>query len=292
LSNLINEGALLAARGDKREIDMSDLDQAIDKVNMGPEKKTRIISPKEKENTAYHEVGHALMFTLLPHANPLHKVTIIPRGFALGVTMSYPDEDVLSHSRTQLIDQIGALLGGRVAEEIVFGEVTTGAMNDLERSTGLARRMITEWGMSQRLGPMTFGRRNDQPFMGRDFGHERDYGENIATVIDEEVSDMISTQYTRVKEILVKHRPHMDAIVKILLEKETLDKAEVDAIVEEINRKIANGENPVMDDKTDITPPQIPPSATGDESGVVITAPGDEPDVREDPKPDFKPKYA
>ncbi|MDQ5935056.1 MAG: cell division protease FtsH, partial [Cyanobacteriota bacterium erpe_2018_sw_21hr_WHONDRS-SW48-000092_B_bin.40] len=149
LSNLINEGALLAARGDKREIDMSDLDQAIDKVNMGPEKKTRIISPKEKENTAYHEVGHALMFTLLPHANPLHKVTIIPRGFALGVTMSYPDEDVLSHSRTQLIDQIGALLGGRVAEEIVFGEVTTGAMNDLERSTGLARRMITEWGMSQ-----------------------------------------------------------------------------------------------------------------------------------------------
>ncbi|MFA6208226.1 MAG: ATP-dependent zinc metalloprotease FtsH [Candidatus Obscuribacterales bacterium] len=292
LSNLINEGALLAARGDKREIDMSDLDQAIDKVNMGPEKKTRIISPKEKENTAYHEVGHALMFTLLPHANPLHKVTIIPRGFALGVTMSYPDEDVLSHSRTQLIDQIGALLGGRVAEEIVFGEVTTGAMNDLERSTGLARRMITEWGMSQRLGPMTFGRRNDQPFMGRDFGHERDYGENIATVIDEEVSDMISTQYTRVKEILVKHRPHMDAIVKILLEKETLDKAEVDAIVEEINRKIANGENPVIDDKTDLTPPQAPPSATGDESGVIITAPGDEPDVREDPKPDFKPKYA
>ncbi len=292
LSNLINEAALIAARADKREIEMSDLELAIDKVIAGPEKKTRIISPKEKEVTAYHEVGHALMCILLPHANPLHKVTIIPRGFALGLTMSYPEEDILSHTRTQLVDQIGVLLGGRVAEEVIFGEVTTGAQNDLEKSTGLSRRMVTEFGMSERLGPMTFGRRNDQPFMGRDFGHDRDYGENIATVIDEEVSDMISTQYNRVKQILVQHRPHMDAVVKALLEKETLDKAEVDAIIEEINRKIANGEEPtITKDKTDLTPPTAPSIAVEDGTTIGGNAAG-ESDVRDESMPDLKPKFA
>ena len=207
LSNLINEAALIAARADKREIEMRDMELAIDKVIAGPEKKTRIISNKEKEVTAYHEVGHALMCILLPNANPLHKVTIIPRGFALGLTMSYPEEDILSHTKSQLIDQIGVCLGGRVAEEVVFGEMTTGASNDLEKSSGLARRMTTEFGMSDKLGPMTFGKRNDHVFLGRDFGHERDYSENIATLIDQEVSDLISTQYTRVKEAIMAHRP-------------------------------------------------------------------------------------
>ncbi len=260
LSNLINEAALIAARADKREIEMTDLELAIDKVIAGPEKRSRLIPPKEKEMTAYHEVGHALMNVLLPHAHPLHKVTIIPRGFALGLTMAVPEEDVLSMTKAMIVDQIGVCLGGRVAEEVVYGDVTTGAQNDLEKSTGLARRMVTEFGMSERLGPMTFGKRHEQVFLGRDFGHERDYGENIATAIDEEVSEIISGQYARVKELLLTHRPHMDALVKALLEKETLDKKEVDAILEEVNRRLALGEDPTSPSSSD-NDRQEPPSA-------------------------------
>lgn len=257
LSNLINEAALIAARQDKREIEMHDLELAIDKVIAGPEKKTRIISGKEKEMTAYHEVGHALMCILLKNAHPLHKVSIIPRGFALGLTMFFPEEDILTQTRSQLIDQIGVSLGGRVAEEIIYDEITTGAQDDLEKSTKLARRMVTEFGMSDRLGPMTFGKRHDHVFLGREFGHERDYGEKVATIIDEEVTRLVSDNYTRVKDLLTQHRPHMDAIVKVLLEKETLDKAQVDAIIEEVNRTTGNvldtsGSN---DDSSGIAPP-------------------------------------
>src|SRR5277367_330120 len=237
LSNLLNEAALLAARSDKREIEMIDLELAIDKVIAGPEKKTRIISAKEKEMTAYHEVGHALMCILLKNAHPLHKVSIIPRGFALGLTMFFPEEDVLTQTKSQLIDQIGVSLGGRVAEEIIYSEITTGAHDDLEKSTKLARRMVTEFGMSDRLGPMTFGKRHDHVFLGREFGHERDYGEDVAKIIDEEVKRIVDEQYQRVKQLLTDHRPHMDAIVKVLLEKETLDRKEVDAIIAEVNAK-------------------------------------------------------
>src|SRR4029453_5647045 len=242
LSNLINEAALIAARANKREIEMPDLEMAIDKVVAGPEKKTRIISAKEKEMTAYHEVGHALMCKLLKNAHPLHKVSIIPRGFALGLTMFLPEEDIMSQTRSQLIDQIGVSLGGRVAEENVYSEITTGAQDDLEKATKMARRMVTEFGMSDRLGPMTFGKRYDHVFLGRDFGHDRDYGEHVATIIDEEVRRIISEQYEIVKDLLLKHRPHMDAIVKVLLEKETLDVKEVDAIMAEVNRKLAEGD--------------------------------------------------
>jgi cell division protease FtsH len=294
LSNLINEAALIAARADKREIEMRDMELAIDKVIAGPEKKTRIISNKEKECTAYHEVGHALMCILLPNAYPLHKVTIIPRGFALGLTMSYPEEDILSQTKSQIIDQIGMCLGGRVAEEVVFGEVTTGAQSDLEKSTSLARRMVTEFGMSDKLGPMTFGKRNDHVFLGRDFGHERDYSENIATVIDQEVSDIVSTQYNRVKEQIMGHRPHMDAIVKELLEKETLDRKEVDAIMDEVNRKLASGE-PLSG--SDNSPPTD--YTMGDGTTINIGPEGDSsscdsssPDKDNGPKPEFKPKFA
>ena len=257
LSNLINEAALIAARGDKREIEMNDLELAIDKVIAGPEKRTRIISNKEKEMTAYHEVGHALMCILLKNAHPLHKVSIIPRGFALGLTMFFPEEDILTQTRSQLIDQIGVSLGGRVAEEIIYDEITTGAQDDLEKSTKLARRMVTEFGMSDRLGPMTFGKRHDHVFLGREFGHERDYGENIATIIDEEVTRIVSDNYTRVKDLLTSHRPHMDAIVKVLLEKETLDKAQVDAIIEEVNRASGNFISTTRnnDDSSGIAPP-------------------------------------
>ncbi len=256
LSNLINEAALIAARADKREIEMKDLEAAIDKVIAGPEKKTRIISPREKEMTAYHEVGHALMCKLLKHAHPLHKVTIIPRGFALGLTMFFPEEDILSHTRSQLIDQIGVSLGGRVAEEVVYNEITTGAQDDLEKATKLARRMVTEFGMSDRLGPMTFGKRNEHVFLGRDFGHERDYGENIAAVIDEEVTRIITDQYNRVKKLIEDHKPHMDAIVKVLLEKETLDSNEFEAILQDVNRQL--GRIPAAPEQPDDS--GLPPS--------------------------------
>jgi cell division protease FtsH len=250
LSNLINEAALIAARLDKREIEMIDLDHAIDKVIAGPEKKTRIISPKEKEMTAYHEVGHALMAKLLKHAHPLHKVTIIPRGFALGLTMSLPEDDQLSVTRSHIIDQIGVCLGGRVAEEVIYGEITTGAQNDLEKATSLARRMVTEFGMSDRLGPLTFGKRNEHVFLGRDFGHERDYSEEVATAIDGELRRIITEQYSRVKDLIENHRDHMKALVDVLLEKETLDAAEFDAILKRVNKD--KGLLPEDDDKSDL----------------------------------------
>lgn len=289
LSNLINEAALIAARLDKREIEMPDLEQAIDKVVAGPEKKTRIISAKEKEMTAYHEVGHALMCKLLPHAHPLHKVSIIPRGFALGMTMFLPDEEILSQTRSQLLDQVGVSLGGRVAEEIVYSEITTGAQDDLEKCTKLARRMVTEFGMSERLGPMTFGKRNDHVFLGRDFGHERDYGEQIATIIDEEVKRIVNDQYKVVTELLRKYRPHMDAIVKVLLEKETLEVKEVDAIMAEVDKQLQSGES------GDSTPPPSDqePAAAGYTFMVkdkVEQPKGAPPD--QEIKPEFKPKYA
>lgn len=275
LSNLINEGALIAARADKREVEMKDLESAIDKVIAGPEKKTRIISPREKEMTAYHEVGHALMCKLLPNAHPLHKVTIIPRGFALGLTMFLPQEDVLSQTRTQLTDQIGVGLGGRVAEEVIYGECTTGAHDDLEKATKMARRMVTEFGMSERLGPMTFGKRNEHVFLGRDFGHERDYGENIATIIDEEVTSIISTQYNRVTELIKQYRPHMEAIVKVLLEKETLDAAEFDAIMQDVDRQL-KGEAPSS--PSDTTPPATGSTLVIEDSKPSGQSTGDTPD--------------
>jgi cell division protease FtsH len=291
LSNLINEAALIAARADKREIEMRDLELAIDKVIAGPEKKTRIISVKEKEMTAYHEVGHALMCVLLKHAHPLHKVSIIPRGFALGLTMFFPEEDILTQTRSQLIDQIGVSLGGRVAEETVYGEITTGAQDDLEKSTKLARRMVTEFGMSDRLGPMTFGKRHDHVFLGREFGHERDYGENVATIIDEEVKRLVNENYVRVKELLLKHRPHMDAIVKVLLEKETLDRKEVDAIIAEVNRELGLAEEPSKSDDNELTPP---PSIVLDDGKIVLKEQPVESKKQEPPdtSPGLQPKFA
>jgi cell division protease FtsH len=275
---------------DKREIEMTDLELAIDKVIAGPEKKTRLISAKEKTMTAYHEIGHALMCILLKNAHPLHKVSIIPRGFALGLTMFFPAEDILTQTRSQLIDQIGVSLGGRVAEETVYGEITTGAQDDLEKATKMARRMVTEFGMSDRLGPMTFGRRNDHVFLGRDFGHERDYGENVATIIDEEVKRLINDNYTRVRELLLKYRPHMDAIVEVLLEKETLDVKEVDAIIEEVNRK-QGLDMPTSGTSRDDSGPKPPPSIVLDDGKVVLK----ESEAKQDPpdtSPGLTPKFA
>ncbi|MBX9687610.1 MAG: ATP-dependent zinc metalloprotease FtsH [Candidatus Obscuribacterales bacterium] len=288
LSNLLNEAALIAARADKREIEMVDLEVAIDKVIAGPEKRSRIMPEKEKQMTAYHEVGHALMCHLLENAHPLHKVTIIPRGFALGMTMYLPEEDSLSTTKAQLIDTIGVCLGGRLAEEIIYGEdkVTTGAQNDLEKATKLARRMVTEFGMSERLGPMTFGKRNEHIFLGRDFGHERDYGERVAEVIDEEVKRIITEQYENVKQLLLKYREHMDAIVKVLLDKETLDGQEFAAIVKKIN--LEKGWESPDDTPPPDTTPSPPSGESNSDSGSVL----DLGEGQQEPPPELRPKFA
>lgn len=236
LSNLLNEAALLAARHEKKEIEMEDLEAAIDKIIAGPEKKSRIISDEEKENTAYHEVGHALLSKLLKNCDPLHKVSIIPRGMALGVTMTLPEKDHLTLKKDQLLDQITMLLGGRIAEEIIFGneKITTGAQNDLERATEIARKMVTTYGMSDIMGPMTFGKRNEHVFLGRDFGHERNFSEEVASKIDAEIKKIIEDRYQVAKKLLLDNRDIVEEIAKILLEKETLDKDEIDEIMEKI----------------------------------------------------------
>ena len=236
LQNLLNEAALLAARANQTTISMHFLEEAIDKVIAGPEKKSRIISDEEKENTAYHEVGHALLAKLLKNTDPLHKVSIIPRGMALGVTMTLPEKDHLTLKKSQLLDRITMLLGGRVAEEIVYGpeSITTGAQNDLEKVTSTARKMVTTYGMSYKMGNMIYGKSEDHVFMGRDFGHTRDFSEEIAADIDKEVKKIVDERYNLAKELLLANRDMLEVISKELLERETLDEAEF----EELMRKV------------------------------------------------------
>lgn len=236
LQNLLNEAALLAARHNKTRIYMDDLEEAIDKVMAGPEKKSRIISDEEKENTAYHEVGHALLAKLLKNCDPLHKVSIIPRGMALGVTMVLPEKDHLTLKKVQLLDKIAMTLGGRVAEEIIYGKefITTGASNDLEKVTQMARSMVTKYGMSERLGNLAYGKSEDHVFMGRDFGHQRDYSEEIAAAIDEEVQRIVTEQYELAKTLLEENRDMLDAISHKLLEMETLDEKEFVELMEQV----------------------------------------------------------
>lgn len=236
LQNLLNEAALLAARNNKDKIEMCDLEEAIDKVIAGPEKKSRIISDEEKENTAYHEVGHALLAKLLKDTDPLHKVSIIPRGMALGVTMTLPEKDHLTLRKSQLLDRITMLLGGRVAEEIVYGpdSITTGASNDLEKVTATARNMVTSYGMSFKMGNMAYGKSQENVFMGRDFGHQRDFSEEIAADIDREVKKIVDERYNLAKELLLGNRDMLEVIAKELLERETLDEEEFEAIMKRV----------------------------------------------------------
>ena len=242
LQNLLNEAALLAARHDKTRIYMPDLEEAIDKVMAGPEKKSRIISDEEKENTAYHEVGHALLAKLLKYCDPLHKVSIIPRGMALGVTMVLPEKDHLTLKKVELMDKIAMTLGGRVAEELVYGKefITTGASNDLEKVSEMARAMVTKYGMSEKLGNLAYGKSDDHVFMGRDFGHTRNYSEEIAAEIDEEVQRIVSEQYELAKALLDENRDMLDVIARNLLEHETLDEKEFDALMEQVRNSRAD----------------------------------------------------
>ena len=231
LANLINEAAILAARANKKVIGMDELEEAIARVIAGPERKSRRISDHEKEVIAYHETGHALVMKALPHTDPVHKVSIISRGMALGWTLSLPEEDKYLISRDELMDQIAGMMGGRVAEEIVFGDITSGAENDIQRATGLARRMVTQWGMSDKLGTVTMGRHEELVFLGRDLGEQRNYSEEVAAIIDEEIRSIVSHGYQTAKGILTQQRDKMDAVVERLKVVETIDAKELDAIL-------------------------------------------------------------
>lgn len=232
LSNLVNEAALLSARRNKRTIEMSAMEESVERVLAGPERKSRVISDQERKLTAYHEAGHALIGMLLKHSDPVHKVSIIPRGRAGGYTLMLPKEDRYYATRSQLLDQLKIFLGGRVAEALVLREISTGAQNDLERCTALARKMICEYGMSEKLGPMTFGRRQDQVFLGRDIGRDKDYSEEVAFTIDQEVRAFIEEAYEQTEELLSSNMDRLHAIAERLLEKETIDGQEIADIME------------------------------------------------------------
>ncbi|HZA44636.1 MAG TPA: cell division protein FtsH, partial [Rubrobacter sp.] len=233
LANLVNEAALLAARHDKDQIDMAEMEEAIDRVIAGPERKTRLISEKEKEITAYHEAGHAVVGALLPEADPVHKISIIPRGQALGVTMSLPTEDRFMMSRGQLMAQLAMMLGGRAAERVTFDEITTGASNDLERVTQTARQMVTRYGMSEKLGPMALGHQQGQVFMGRDFNNQPDYSDEIAFQIDKEIRRIVDESYDSAEDLLVRNRELVNKLAADLIEYETVDAKHLKRLVEE-----------------------------------------------------------
>ena len=231
LENLLNEAALLAARANRDKIFMADCEEAIDRVRMGPERKSRVISEEERENTAYHEAGHAMVERAIPEADPVRKVTILPRGMALGVTVFVPEEDRYSATREDLLARIAVAMGGRAAEEIVFGKVTTGAHNDIERATQLARDMVCRYGMSQRLGPVNFGRKQAQVFLGRDIHENRDYSEHVAQRIDDEVREILMSQYDRAKKVLVQQRDLLDKLARELVQAEVLEDGDLERIL-------------------------------------------------------------
>ncbi|SOD84745.1 membrane protease FtsH catalytic subunit [Streptomyces sp. Ag109_G2-15] len=237
LANVLNEAALLTARGDQKLIDNKALDEAIDRVVAGPQKRTRIMSDKEKKITAYHEGGHALVAAASPNSDPVHKITILSRGRALGYTMVLPDEDKYSTTRNEMLDQLGYMLGGRAAEELVFHDPTTGAANDIEKATNLARAMVTQYGMTERLGAIKFGGDNSEPFLGREMAHQRDYSEEVAALVDEEVKKLIENAHNEAWEILVENRDVLDQLVLHLLEKETLGKEEIAEIFAPIHKR-------------------------------------------------------
>lgn len=241
LANLVNEAALLAARKSKTKVENADFESAKDKVLMGVERKSMIISDSEKKNTAYHEAGHALVAKLTPGTDPIHKVSIIPRGRALGVTQQLPIDDRYTYSKDYLMKTLEVLMGGRVAEEIALKHMTTGAGNDIERATELARKMVTEWGMSEKLGPLTFGKKDEQIFLGREIAKHKDYSEKTAMDIDEEVKGIVFNAYQSAKALLKEKFDLLDAFARKLLEKETMDGPEIDQMIQDFETEKAAG---------------------------------------------------
>ena len=236
LANLLNEAALLAARKSKKTISKVDIENSIDRVLAGPEKKSQILTKEEKLIIAYHETGHALVGWALPNADPIHKVTIIPRGRALGYTQALPDSEKYLTSKAELKDRLAMLMGGRVAEELIFADPTTGASNDIEKATEIARRMVMEFGMSEKLGPMLYGKGTNEVFLGRDYGRQQDYSDEVASSIDEEVKSLLSDAHIVAGKILAKFKKQMEEMVKVLMEKETIDREEVAKIFNKIKK--------------------------------------------------------
>ena len=255
LENLVNEAALLAARRNKEKVEQGDFELAKDKVMMGAERRSMVMSMEERRNTAYHEAGHALVGMLLPGADPVHKVTIIPRGMALGVTQQLPVDDRYTYSREYLMTRLSMMFGGRAAEELIFGHMTTGAGDDIEKATELSRKMVCEWGMSKELGPMTFGKREEQVFLGRDLGHQKDYSEHTAVEIDREVRRIIEEAYQQARSLLAEHIKVLHAVAEQLLEKEVLDGAQV----AEILKAYREGREPFDGAPARVEPPRIEP---------------------------------
>ncbi len=231
LANMVNEAALLAARRNHDVVSMEDLEDAKDKVLMGVERRSLLISEQEKRWIAYHEAGHALVSKMIPGTDPIHKVTIIPRGRALGVTQQLPIDDRRIYSKTYCLDQLAVILGGRAAEEIVFSDISTGARDDIDRATQLARMMVTEWGMSEKIGPLTLGKRDEEIFLGREFGLHRTISEETAKLIDEEITRFVDEAYERSRKIIKSNIEKLHTLAKMLLEKEILEGAEIDEIL-------------------------------------------------------------
>ncbi len=258
LANVLNEAALLTARQNRKIVSRDDVDEAIDRVMAGPQRKSRLMSEEERRVTAYHEGGHALVAHALPHTDPVHKITIMPRGHALGYTMVLPDEDKYSTTRNQMLDQLAYTMGGRAAEELVFHDPTTGASNDIEKATTLARAMVTQYGMTEKLGAIKLGTSDAAPFLGRDYGHQRDYSEDIASAVDEEIKNFIEGAHQEAYEILVENRSILDALVEELLEKETLHKEEIEVIFKNVALR---PKRPAWTGSSQRQPSRIPPVA-------------------------------
>ncbi len=266
LANLVNEAALLSARTGKREIGQHELEEGIMRVIAGPEKKTRVMSEKERRITAYHEMGHAIVGHYLEHSDPVHKISVIGRGQALGYTISMPTEDRFLTTRAELTDSMAMTLGGRAAEEIVFSEITTGASNDIEKVTATAKAMVMRYGMSERLGPRVFGSDPSQPFLGREFGHQADYSDEIAREIDDEIRRVVESAHQRAKDILTEHRETLNSVSEVLVRRETIEKAEFEALI------AGKTEEEVFPEE--VATPQIPPPA----------APADQPEEKKAPR--------
>ena len=256
LANVLNEAALLTARNNRKLITRDDIDEAIDRVMAGPQRKSRLMSEEERRVTAYHEGGHALVAHALPHTDPVHKITIMPRGHALGYTMVLPDEDKYSTTRNQMLDQLAYTMGGRAAEELVFHDPTTGASNDIEKATMLARAMVTQYGMTEKLGAIKLGTTDSAPFLGRDYGHQRDYSEVVASEIDGEIRGLIEGAHQEAYEILVENRSILDSLVEELMEKETLHKEEIEVIFKNVATR---PKRPAWTGSSDRAPSRIPP---------------------------------
>jgi cell division protease FtsH len=265
LANLVNESALMAARANQKFVTMRDFEYAKDKVLMGAERKSLIITEEEKKVTAYHEAGHALMAALVPHADPLHKVTIIPRGMALGLTQQLPMEEKHNWTKEALDARIAVCMGGRIAEEMTFGQITTGAQNDLEQATEMARKMVCEWGMSEALGPLTYGRKEEAIFLGKEFNRHQDYSEATALKIDAEIKRVVTEQYGRATQLLTENKEALRRVAEALLEHEVLDAQQL--------KQLIAGEPIETKPAVSPTPPAREAKDEGDERGVGLLPP-------------------